>query len=100
MMGLKERNFRPLPDELSLEASAPKDFSPIEEVFSKIKGALRRAQVRTREALIEALGVAISAVTAREGPPSNLPPAENRTSHHYRKARLCVHHSADRPPSL
>jgi transposase len=33
---------------------------------SKIKGALRKAQARTREALIEALGVAISAVTARD----------------------------------
>ncbi len=39
------------------------DFNPIEEAFSKIKGALRKAQARTREALIEALGVAISAVT-------------------------------------
>ena len=42
------------------------DFNPIEEAFSKIKGALRTAQARTREALIEALGVAISAVTARD----------------------------------
>jgi transposase len=42
------------------------DFNPIEEAFSKIKGALRKAQARTREALIEALGIAISAVTARE----------------------------------
>jgi transposase len=42
------------------------DFNPIEEAFSKIKGTLRKAQARTREALIEALGVAISAVTARD----------------------------------
>jgi transposase len=42
------------------------DFNPIEEAFSKIKGALRKAQARTREVLIEALGVAISAVTARD----------------------------------
>lgn len=42
------------------------DFNPIEEAFSKIKGALRKAGARTREALIEALGVAISAVTARD----------------------------------
>ncbi len=42
------------------------DFNPIEEAFSKIKGALRKAQARTREALIEALGIAISAVTARD----------------------------------
>jgi hypothetical protein len=32
----------------------------------KIKGALRKAQARTREALIEVLGVAISSVTARD----------------------------------
>jgi len=42
------------------------DFNPIEEAFSKIKGALRRAGARTRGALIEALGTAISAVTARD----------------------------------
>lgn len=42
------------------------DYNPIEEAFSKIKGILRKAQARTREALIEALGVAISAVSARD----------------------------------
>ncbi len=42
------------------------DFNPIEEAFSKIKGALRKAQARTREALIEALGVAISAIRASD----------------------------------
>ena len=42
------------------------DFNPIEEAFSKIKGALRKAQARTREALLEALGAAISAITARD----------------------------------
>jgi transposase len=42
------------------------DFNPIEEAFSKIKGTLRKIQARTREALIEALGIAISAVTARD----------------------------------
>jgi transposase len=50
---------------LYLPAYSP-DFNPIEEAFSKIKGALRKAQARTRQALIEALGVAISAVTARD----------------------------------
>jgi transposase len=39
------------------------DYNPIEEAFSKIKRLLRKAQARTREALIEALGEAISAVT-------------------------------------
>jgi len=42
------------------------DFNPIEEAFSKIKNALRKAQARTREALIEALGIAIWAVSARD----------------------------------
>jgi len=31
------------------------DFNPIEEAFSKIKGGLRKAGARGREALIEAL---------------------------------------------
>jgi transposase len=38
--------------------------NPIEEAFSKIKGILRKATARTREALIEELGSAISAITA------------------------------------
>jgi transposase len=42
------------------------DLNPIEEAFSKIKGTLRKAGARTRQALIEALGVAISAVTAMD----------------------------------
>ncbi len=50
---------------LYLPAYSP-DFNPIEEAFSKIKSALRKAQARNREALVEALGVAISAVTTRD----------------------------------
>jgi transposase len=50
---------------LYLPAYAP-DFNPIEEAFSKIKSALRKAQARNREALVEALRVAISAVTTRD----------------------------------
>jgi transposase len=42
------------------------DFNPIEEAFAKIKGLLRKAEARTREALVEAMGTAISAVTARD----------------------------------
>ena len=41
------------------------DFNPIEQAFSKVKGLLRRAEARTREALIEAMGRALEAVTAR-----------------------------------
>jgi transposase len=42
------------------------DFNPIEEAFSKIKGLLRKAQARSREALLEAIGAAISAVSDRD----------------------------------
>ena len=42
------------------------DFSPIEEAFSKVKGWLRKAAARTREALVEAIGRALDAVTARD----------------------------------
>ena len=42
------------------------DLNPIEQAFSKLKGLLRGAEVRSREALIEAMGVALSAVTAQD----------------------------------
>ena len=42
------------------------DFSPIEEAFSKVKALLKKAQARTREALVEALGTALSAVTPED----------------------------------
>jgi hypothetical protein len=42
------------------------DLYPIEEAFSKVKGLLRRARARTREALIEAMGQALDAVTNRD----------------------------------
>ena len=42
------------------------DFKPVEEAFSKIKGIVRKAQARTREAVVEALGFAISAVSAQD----------------------------------
>jgi transposase len=42
------------------------DFNPIEQAFSKVKGILRRAEARTRRSLIEAMGWALSAVTARD----------------------------------
>jgi transposase len=42
------------------------DFNPIEEAFAKIKGILRRAEARSREALIEVIGRAISAVSAQD----------------------------------
>ena len=40
------------------------DLNPIEEAFSKIKGLVRKAEARTKEALIEAIGSALSAVSS------------------------------------
>jgi transposase len=40
------------------------DMNPIEEAFSKVKAALRTA--RTREALVEATGRALDAVTPED----------------------------------
>ncbi|MDQ3567627.1 MAG: IS630 family transposase [Actinomycetota bacterium] len=40
------------------------DYNPIEEAFSKIKQILRRAAARTREALMEAIGRALSAISS------------------------------------
>ena len=42
------------------------DLNPIEEAFSKIEGLLRKTEARSREALVEALGRAISAVSAMD----------------------------------
>ncbi len=42
------------------------DFSPIEEAFSKVKGILRRVGARTREALLQATGQALGAVSQRD----------------------------------
>jgi len=42
------------------------DLNPIEEAFSKIKGILRKAEARSREALVEAMGRALDAVTSRD----------------------------------
>jgi transposase len=38
------------------------DLNPIEEAFAKIKNRLRKVEARTREALVEAMGQALSAV--------------------------------------
>jgi transposase len=42
------------------------DLSPIEEAFSKLKTALRRAGARTREALQEAIAQALLTITAQD----------------------------------
>jgi transposase len=50
---------------LYLPAYSP-DYNPIEQAFSKIKNLLRKAVARSKEALIEAIGAALSAVTATD----------------------------------
>ena len=42
------------------------DFNPIEEAFSKVKGLMRKAEARSREALVEAMGKALDAVSAQD----------------------------------
>jgi transposase len=42
------------------------DLNPIEQAFSKLKAVLRRAEARTREALVETMGRALDAVTVRD----------------------------------
>jgi transposase len=42
------------------------DLNPIEQVFSKVKWLLRKAEARTRESLIEAMDLALSAVSTRD----------------------------------
>jgi transposase len=49
-----------------LPAYSP-DLNPVEEAFSKVKARLRKAAAaRTREALVEAMGEALSSVTPRD----------------------------------
>ena len=48
-----------------LPAYSP-DFNPIEEAFAKIKGMLREAGARTKDALVGVLGEALSAVSAQD----------------------------------
>ena len=48
-----------------LPAHSP-DLNPIEEAFAKLKVLLRKAEARTREALLEAMGRALDAVTASD----------------------------------
>ena len=42
------------------------DFNPIEQMWSKVKSILRSLKARTAEALLEAIGVALRAVTAAD----------------------------------
>jgi hypothetical protein len=47
-------------------ASYSPDLNPIEEAFSKIKALVRKAGVRSREALLEAIAQALAAVTTED----------------------------------
>ena len=49
---------------LYLPAYSP-DYNPIEEAFAKIKNLLRKAAARSKEALVEAIGVGAIAVTPK-----------------------------------
>ena len=42
------------------------DFNPIEEAFAKIKDILRRVGARTKDALVDVLSEALSAISARD----------------------------------
>lgn len=50
---------------LYLPAYSP-DYNPIEEAFSKIKNLLRKAAARSKEALVEAMSRALSAVSGED----------------------------------
>jgi transposase len=53
-------------DLLFLPSYSP-DLNPIEEAFSKIKVLVRKEGARVREALVEAIGRALAAVTTEDG---------------------------------
>ncbi len=52
--------------ELMYLPSYSPDLNPIEEAFSKLKCLIRKAEARSREALLEAIGMAIPALSAQD----------------------------------
>jgi transposase len=50
--------------ELLYLPSCSPDYNPTEEAFDKIKKRQRKAAARSKEALVEAIGAALSAVSA------------------------------------
>jgi transposase len=50
---------------IPLPPSSP-DYSPIEEMFSQVKGALKSAAARTTEAVTDAIGTALRDVTSQD----------------------------------
>ena len=53
-------------DLVFLPSYSSPDLNPIEEAFSKIKQLVRKVGARTREALVEAIGRALAAVTSED----------------------------------
>jgi transposase len=67
----KGERVRELIEERGCELMYLPSYSPdhrtlFEEAFSKIKRLVRKAEARTREALVEAIGSALSAVSSKE----------------------------------
>ena len=66
----KPRRIRELIEQRGCELvylpSYSPDYNPIEEAFAKIKNLLRKAVARSKEALIEAIAAALSAITAED----------------------------------
>jgi transposase len=56
------------------------DLNPIEEAFSKIKGIVRKVGARMREALVEAIERALSAVTPEDATAVNKTKREGRNA--------------------
>ena len=42
------------------------ELNPIEEAFGKMKALIRKVEARSREALLEVIGAAISAITDQD----------------------------------
>src|SRR5215208_4081055 len=70
LSGHKPKRIRELIEQKGCELvylpSYSPDYNPIEEVFAKIKNLLRKAAARTKEALIDAIAAALSAITAED----------------------------------
>jgi len=50
---------------IHLPAYSP-DFDPIEEAFAKFESMLRQAGARTKDALVDVMGEALSAISAQD----------------------------------
>ncbi len=75
-------------------------LNPIDEAFSKIKGLLRKAQSHTREALIGAMGAAISAVTAWDAEASSSTAVTAKWVNCYDRRCRRGHYTIRRSPTL